>query len=79
MQVVQFIQGTVDLDAFPHAPQSQVEYAGDEAQVLADGQVLVQRELLGHIAHLQAQFLGFLGHAAAENGGPPRGRHQQSA
>ena len=79
MQVVQFVQVAVDLDAFPHAPQSQVEYAGDETQVLKDGQVFVERELLGHIAHLQAQFLGFLGHAAAENGCLPRGRHQQSA
>ena len=54
-------------------------HRGEEFEVLAHGQVLEQRELLGHVADAQAQRLGLFGDAQAQHLDLARGRRQQPA
>ncbi len=53
--------------------------AGEEVEVLAHGQILVEREPLAHVADVPADRLALGGDVEAEHGGVARGGGQQAA
>ena len=73
--------GELDGGVAPLAPPraGQAVDARVEIEVLEHGQILVERELLAHVADLAADLLAVLHHVEPEHAGAPRARREQPA